>query len=353
MIYFLLLFLIVVLGIFFQPLNIKISNKVCDGQTFYVVIIGIFLIALCGLRGTEIGNDTGMYRYIFESMSHLDWKEYWKEYHYWEVGYYFLQFAVSRFWGYQIFLIIAAVLSIGPVVFIIHRYSADKVFSFVLYVCFTYYTFCFSMLRQGIALGFIMLAYHQIRQRNLKCFLILTMAAVSFHTSALLFLPIYWIDKIPYQRITILFSAFLMMAAYIFKDNLWLIATRFARQQYQAGIDAGGERMYLFMILTVILGFIYCSRFKGLYGYNKVLLYMQIFSVMIWPMTTINPAVARMYYYYHIFFILYVPELLISIKGKTERFIISSGYLLVAIYFLVNQIFPKGMKIQPYLFFWQ
>lgn len=350
MIYYILLLFVIILGINFKHIRIRCYEKRTDGQAIYVIIIGAVLILLCGLRHDGIGRDTEMYRYIYENMAHLRWGEYWKEYDY---GYYFLQFLISRFFGYRIFLFITAILSIAPVVFIIYKYSKNKIISFILYICFTYYTFCFSALRQAVAIGFIMLAYHQIRKKNLKVFLICTLTAILFHSSALMFLPIYLIDKIPYKKVTIVISCILMIMFYLFRDQFWSVATLFARQQYKAGIDAGGQKMYLFMILSVILGFMYRDGFTGKKSENRLLLYMQIFSVLIWPMATVNPAIARMYYYFHIFFILYVPELLYAIRERGERFFILTGYMCVAFYFLIDQIFAPLMKCNPYLFFWQ
>ena len=332
---------------------IKNKKERIDGALVYIIFWTIILILLCGLRRIDVGRDTMMYSIAYSKMqSRISWKDALDRYSYIEFGFYFLEFLVSRYFNYQVFLIICAIISILPVMIVIHRYSENKMISLVLYISFPYYTFSMSGIRQACALGIIMLAYIAVREKKLPMFLIFTFMACLFHTSAVLFLPTYWLDKIPYKKRTIYLSIVFLLTTFIFRGFLWNIASQFARQSYSAN-DAGGRLMYLFMILTIILGFYYRKNFVGENEEHKVLLYMQVISAAIWPIASVNSAIARMYYYHHIFLILYVPTLIKSIKRRFERLIISFGYLFVAIYFISTQVLPATFKFSPYFFFWQ
>ena len=207
-------------------------------------------------------------------------------------------------------------------------------------------------IRQACAIGIICLAYDAVREKKLVRYLIFVLLAVLFHTSAILFLPVYWINKIPYKKKTIYLAVAAMIMAYVFKGPLWKLLSVFARQQYSES-DAGGQMMYLFMILTVILGFLFRRSFIGEESDNRGILYMQVVAAILWPIASVNPAIARMYYYYHLFFILFVPLLIKSIPEWPIRLIVSTGYYGVGIYFLITQILKTSMMLSPYYFFWQ
>ncbi len=331
----------------------KIGRKY-RGDKIYVVSWGVILLALVAFRSKDVGRDTVMYEIIFQrAEGSVSLNGFLHEYVSTEYGYHILEYIVSRFAGYRTFIVIIACISIIPVLFVISKYSDDKPLSMILYLCFPYYTFCMSAMRQAAAMGCIAIAYYFVKEKKTICFIITCFVAYCFHSSAMLFLPIYWLDKIPYKQWTRIAAIATMVIAYIFRTTLWSIATLFARQQYFSN-KAGGQKMYLFMILSVILGFIFRKKFvENEKNSNKILLYLQMLSVMIWPMASINSATFRMYYYYHMFIILYVPIVLKSILSKDTRIVVKYGFVFVGVYFLCSQILPVQQGYNPYAFFWQ
>lgn len=366
MIYFGILLGIVVTA-FLCNKKIKISHSIVTGKKIYIILWGSILVLLVALRSTQVGNDTKMYEYIFNSLKQSSLFGEWMKISTFtsgtEYGFYFSAYLISRVFEFRIFLIFMALLSILPVIFVIYKYSDNVSISLMLYVCFAYYTFSMSGLRQSGALGFIMIAYYFMKEKRVIPYILFCIIAFSFHSSALLFLPVYWLVKIPNNWITRFLSIFAIAGCYVLRSALWNIASQFARQNYDV-YDAGGRMMYLFMILSVILGLYYKKRFadnngkqlspsENVFISDKELLYLQILAVMICPLSSVNAAISRIYYYYHIFFVLYVPNLLQSINKKNEKTIILIGYVVVALYFLLTQVFAKGQSYYPYYFMWQ
>ncbi len=339
------------------------SSKLNNSLLFFWLLV---LIALCGLRGIHIGKDTGMYRTLFnQAANYSSVLEYFSHYSYYEYGYYLLNYFFAHVTNYQVFLFVLSFISIVPYGFIIKKYSKNWALSLFLYIAFSYYNFCMTGLRQAVAMGFTAIAFHFIKQKDLKRYLLFIILAVLFHTSSLIFLPAYWINKIPLKKITLIISSALMVLAYLLKDTLWNIAKMFARQTFEE-IDSGGEKAYLFMILTIILGIIYRNMFMDNNNdsdastkkhktdhSNKLLLYLMIGSAIIWPIASYNTVLFRMYYYYHVFLILFVPELLEGIKDKIIRLVIATGYVLVGVYYIYSQILIEEVQYYPYKFFWQ
>lgn len=339
--------------------NIMLGTYRFQGRNVYVLLWGIFLILLCGLRSIDIGRDTSMYAYIFQSIKNKHTlQELFENYEYFEYGYYLLNYVVSRFVDYQGFLLVSAILSIGPVIYIVLKYSKQPWMSLLLYSCFQFFTFTMSGMRQAIAMGILMLAYDCMINKKLKQYLILCFIAIMFHSSAILFIPIYWIRNIPFKKNIGIFCGTFMALTYVFRKNLWSIATVFGRQQYESN-DAGGTMMYLFMILSIALGLLF--REGLIVGdqeneesvQNRVLLYLQVLAAMVWPIASGNSATFRMFFYYQIFMILYVPVVIKAIPDRLVKFIVTSGYIFVSFYFLTTQVLPFGMQVNPYYFFWQ
>ena len=196
-----------------------------------------------------------------------------------------------------------SVVSVVPFIFIIHRYSENKPLSLFLYVTFAYYTFSMSGLRQTGAMGFIMIAYHFMKERKIWKYLLFCGVAFSFHITALLFIPVYWIGKVPNNKVTRLLALLGVAAAYLLRGYIWNVVALFGRQQYEA-TATGGYFMYLFMLCTLMLGIYYHKAFIGtniknrdgltnLNITNKELFYIQVLSVMICPIASVNPALTE------------------------------------------------------------
>lgn len=347
--------------------RILIGKRSFSGTDVYIAIWGIVLVALVAFRSLEIGNDTKMYQYIYNSLSQSISFSNWIQDNWYtsgsDLGFYFSGYVLSKFLDFRWFLVIMAIISVLPFIFVIEKYSDNKPLSLFLYVSFSYYTFAMSGLRQAAAMGFILIAYHFMKKKCVWKYLVFCALAVLFHSSAVLFVPIYWIGKVPNNKITRFLALLGVAIAYILRDKIWQIALLFSRQQYEA-TEAGGFFMYLFMLGTVILGIYYYKPFVGDYAKknselsfacisNRELFYLQVLAVMLWPIASMNSALSRVYYYYHMFFIIFYPKVLKTISTRHERMVVYLLIFIVALGFFFTQVCNPIQKYVPYYFMWQ
>ena len=347
--------------------KLVIGNKKYTGTQVYMLFWGIVLVTLVALRSFEIGNDTKMYQYIFNSYSKSNSFSSWIEDNWYtsgtELGFYFLGYIVSSFVDFRFFLILMSFVSVVPFIFVIHKYSDNKPLSLFLYVTFAYYTFSMSGLRQAAAMGLIMIAYHFMREKKIWKYLLFCGVAFSFHTTALLFIPMYWIGKVPNNKVTIFLALFGAAAAYLLRGYIWNLALLFSRQQYEV-VESGGTLMYFFMLATVILGIYYYKAFIGnsrkyvkdlstVALDNRDLFYLQVLALMICPIASVNPAISRVYFYYHMFVLLYYPKLLKVIPKKVEKIMVYSFVFIMALGFFFTKVCDPIQKYVPYYFMWQ
>lgn len=352
MIYFTILSAIILI---FYPISqkkyIDINKvKTRSNSTSYIVIISTCLIIMLGLRGVNVGIDTPYYYNSFNSMAHFSLNEVIQRNI--EIGFSVFQYIISRLFGnFYIFNTIVAAMYVGVVSYIIKKYSSNPVLSYLFFIFFGFYSFAMSATRQTLAITLTLIAFDFIRQRKLWKFIFFCLLAVSFHSSAIVFLPAYWFNKLKVNRKTLLLFLFIGVALIFLKDQVRMLLNSYARLQYSS-IETGGQNMYIFFVISLILGILYRKSFVLKSESNKYLLYMIIATVILMPITQFHPAVMRLYFYYSIFQILYIPNLLYSIKDKAIRSIGSFLYVSVgAIWFFSSVLYST--KLVNYLFFWQ
>lgn len=355
------IYLVIILGIVLSApicnpyIKIKAIKKI-SGTKFYIVFWGTILVSLVALRSINVGNDTVMYEFIFNDIKNCNSIISWMKSAVYtgntEYGYYFLCFIISRFADFRFFMILTAILTISPFMYLIYKESKNIPLSLILFIGLPYYTFFMSGMRQAYALALIVPAYYFMKKKNLTMYIATIMLAYTFHTSSLIFLPVYWIGKIKNTAKTRTLLAVAIVLFWIFRNQIWSIAFLFARQQYGAN-DAGGEMMCVFLVLSAILGFYYRRNFLDKNNGEKELFYLQVLTAMIAPFSLINSALYRIYFYFNIFIIIYVPTLVRAIKEKNERYIIVGGYVFVSIMFLLKIVMNPEQHYYPYYFMWQ
>ena len=361
MIYWVLLAIFALL-IMFEECNIKFniikSHKV-SGKKLYIASVSIILVLIAGLRSTEVGADTEMYETLYNWCSEFNsFFEGWNSWHRSgvEVGYYTLEYIISRFFSFQAFLLVTSTISIIPVMLVIYRYSKNYWYSLFMYIAFGYFSFAMGGIRQACAMGICMLAYICAKEKKLFKFLMLIAVAMCFHKSAILFVPVYWIGKLRKNKVILPIFIILLCGSFILKNKLYAILNLFSRQAFDVATDQGGIRMFALMVFTVAIGWFYYNKFfskKKDYGEdNWTLLLMLSIAVIMWPIASVNAELNRMYYYYHIFIMLYLPNLIYSLK-RTDRYVIGMGFGAVACYYLYAYIICGQLHYAPYYFFWQ
>jgi|GEM_PF-5621599 len=322
----------------------------------YCVLITIVLVLIASLRSYKMGNDPSMYKYMFENVksSLKDIILMKQTMNQTEKGYIILENIISRtFGGFQWLMMIIATVYIVPIGILVKRYSKNPWVSFFIFVGFGFFTDSLSALRQALAVGLTVVAFMCIKNKKLKSYFIIVLMATSLHMSALFFMPIYWLRKIKYTKQIIIGSIIAIIATNIFKSPLFQFVNRFSRQVYDVNVNTGGNKLYIFIIFTVILCFIYGKAMIEENNDNKMIIYMMIITAIIYPILSFNPAVYRMFWYFFIYLIIFVPNLLSVVKDKAFKYLIFTGYMGMAICFLFGVCLRPASIMSPFIFFWQ
>lgn len=148
-----------------------------------------FLLLFVGLR-YNTGADWKMYTYVFDSipigMKKLGWEigfvGLMKTFYYLFGNYYVLQFAATLFLLFAVNRLYS-------------RYSSYPVLSISLFVFLFLFTILMAQVRQSIALGIVLLATPYIFDKKFLPFVVTVGIASLFHVSAVLALPLYFLNR--------------------------------------------------------------------------------------------------------------------------------------------------------------
>lgn len=338
--------------LWFQGVNKKVSRRFV-----YIVIVSIILVLFSGLRGLKVGCDTGLYYSLYCLAKDTDSFSFGlvsEARNGVEIGFFALEYLFSRFFSFQVFLIFTSALSILPIMLVIYKYSKNFWLSLFFYISFGYYSFAMGGIRQSIAIGFCMFMFHYSQQRKLGYYLFNFILACSFHVSAVLFFPIYFLTLFkPTKKIFFLFFIVFLIVV-LFRDSIFLFINQYSRQSFPEFENQGGLRMFIFMLSSALLGWYYLGSLKKdkTFSLNWSLLLIVSVPVLMWPIANINGELNRMYYYYHIFILLFFPNLIYVMRRK-EQLIFCSFFCLIGCYYLHAYIINGELLYSPYYFFFE
>jgi len=346
-IYIINLALIIILG------DIICLNKK-NGKKIFIILSCLQLILLVGLRSETVGRDT--YGYIHFYYQHVIntplnfgfFQEFSKE-----RGYYLLTKLISLIsTEYPLLLTITAAIPLVLMGIIVYRYSKDVVLSMATFVGLRSYAFLFTGTRQSIALGICFYSYRFIVEKRFIPFALCVLLAISFHLSAIAFLPAYFFSRIRLDAKNLTFLAGFAFLIYFLRNFLFLRVSSVLGYHYMMDTAYGGG-ISTIIVYSLILFFGLLHRKKILIKDSTAeLTFTYIFLSIILYIIGYNISVInRIAIYFGWFIILLLPHIVNIFKLGIDRMLVK--YLLYIIIFLQFLYFGPGFSLVPYKFFWQ
>ena len=213
--------------------------------------------------------------------------------------------------------------------------------SFFAFLTLGFYTKSFNVMKQMVAVSFIFASLPYINSRNFKMFFLNVILGGLFHTSALIFLPVYFVTLIKKEKI-------LLYLIIITNYNNIIQLLNYSEQYsiyvtYTTGIDSG-IATYLTIVLYIAMIFlIYLGRFKLK---NDKLILVLILSIPFLIASIFNNLFMRIALYFLSPLILLIPSYIETFNGKEKTTISVPIIVLLCIFYVLNVILLGG--IYPY-----
>ena len=321
------------------------------------IIIAVLITLLFGLRHPSMGWDLqygGAYGYLwsFKNISTMTLKEAfltnWLNY---EKGYVVFNKLISYLSHDEQFLLFCcAVLSIMPIGYLIKKCSRDSSFSYLVYLGLPCFLMPFSGLRQGIAIGLCCLNYVNIKEKNLKRFLILLLITCGFHYSAFVFALAYPLYHVKIDRKIRIASLIGLVIVYVLRYQLFSTLSLLFKSNAVAQDNGAFTLLFVFVLV-----YVFCFIFIDETDYESSgFLNIFFLACVCQCFGGIYSIALRVGYYFMPAIIIALPNAINYMKNRNNYLI--SKYL-VGFIFIIYGLYAirtsSWAEAYPYFFFWE
>ena len=314
-IYYIAIAIILALGLLTET---KFPTKA--GKITYLVICGILLAFIAGVR-YETGHDYYSYLGVYTNICNADMSQFFSYGK--EPGFFLWCKLLSLFsTHFQWFYIATAVLTTALIMIYIYRESTSPTVSVFIYVTFTFYYWSLNLVRQSLAAAISIFSIQFIKKKKLVPFLLVVLLAASFHKSALIMLPVYFIAQIKFgwKPVTIFGAA--AVVAYIFAPNIVAFVGKYLYNgAYSIGSYYAQGASILYGILPVFVfaaAWCFKKKYVGTDATNSVDLNLLFYASVISLFITRVFIVERFAFYMFLPAIVIIPNMLATLKISPE-----------------------------------
>lgn len=321
-------------------------------MTYFMIALGLFV----GFGDMLGGYDRYIYGELFDSMADVThsggnpWTSYAFGFYGGEFGYGTFCALLSYVTGNRyIFILIATMVIYALLIVSLRQYVDNAPFAVVVFMGLWFF-FTFTYLRQVIGCTVVWLSIRYIVERDLGRFLLVWFIAFSFHNSALIFLPMYWVPIRKYPKewvMGVMAAAFLiglspipqgMFAAYGEMDEGRINAAGYSE-------DAGFRWAYL--IEAVFFLYVILTNYRNLSNRAKDVVMLNIALVfcailLIFVRSENGGRVGWM-------FMIGVMCTMANICVKNNKVLKNGALMVVVCFFLFFRILNAwGIQLSPY-----
>ena len=329
----------------------------------YIWLSCLLMFALCGLRDVySIGIDSATsYVSIFRRLGETDWADIPQGNN---MGFTYLLKLCHTLTGgdYQRFYMLYTAFFMVIFGRFVSKYSPSPVQSFCYFWGLLCYIFLFDGIKQGIAMGFITLAFDAIVEKKPLWFALLVYIAWWFHAPALIFAPAYLIAMMKPGRMYLLFLAALLAFTYSFRDRILELMLEF----YDTTIY-DYEMRFLANKVIIMLGIVAAALVlrppeedDRVYG---ILLQFMGIAVVIQTFASYNNTFERLANYYFQFCVAFIPLVfqtdtrrsqLLDIKTEAmAKQLAPWAFCAFGVWRFANYITSNAWAWLPYRFFFE
>lgn len=377
--YNILLFLIGFFYIILNYYNENINNSKCNqlsaksitinSKKVYLLLIFIPMILISALRSVNIGNDTDTYHQLYITASAMNWNDFIDMNNIrWEKGFLILNVILSNISSNpQLIVALSSIISLFLVFRFIYNYSENPALSIFLFITMRFFFFFMSNIRQSLAISIILLSYDYIIKKKFIPFMICVLLAAQFHSTAIVFLLAYFLEKIKNNKKVIAFIITITFVAFLKFDAFMNLAFKISPGRYSNYVnttyfqDATNLANILNFLVTIVLIIFFInaisltkdeknSMFNKKKDNNELFFYFLLISVCCGLLAIRFGMFGRIQHYFNIFSIIIVPSIVKRFKRNNERIFIL--FLIIVCFFSYNQIImifrPEWQHIYPY-----
>src|SRR5699024_6886954 len=337
-----------IISVFFLLFSKLFLNKSILYNRFYVFICLLIPSILAGLR-YKVGTDYEAYVLIYNKVNGLSYLEFLQTNNY-EIGFFTLEKIAMWTGDVKILFFLSSFITLFFIYLALkqHINIFPITLGYMLYI-FTIFPDSLNAVRQQLAIAIVVYSLKYIFDKKLYKFLLFTLLASTFHITALIVLPFYFLfhysknrldtkDKYKtFLRGIMLLCITLFIVSYgYFLDLIVTLSSIDRFGEYSQEIGTGNNRVVVlgFFILLFILSM--KNRLIHIDHRNKLYIYFLIVGFILSLASIWNPIISRMASYFDISLIFLVPAIVANLETRLGRYL---GGLLVCFYSITYFVF--------------
>jgi hypothetical protein len=301
----------------------------------FLVVTGIELALIAGLRSVSVGRDSVEYCSIFYDVLNTQ-SIFLLKSHMEKTFLVYVQMLTYLFNSHISLFLVTAFLVVFSNIRLIWKYSEIPLLSVLIYisaVSFGYYVLSMSFLRQALAIAISFFAFDAVLKRKPLKFICLIILAMAFHKSAVVLLILYPISKIKFKLLFV-FLGIAIVPIIIFSVQhiqFFFSSYLFWDLKFDSHLNLNFIIKMLFSFSILI--FVYFSTRKHLNNnvYLNTLCWIMLFAfiVEIIPLTSAKMLFFNRVLYFASFYIIAIPTAIKFVNDRKLQLFISYFVFLV------------------------
>ena len=228
---------------------------------------------------------------------------------------------------YRSLLLVINLLMTGVVLWFVKRYSPLPWMSLFFYLTLQFFEHSMNLFRQSIAATICLLAYPFLKRRKLLPFVLVVLLAAAFHTSALFFLPFYWILNWKCDGRLLGGLALAAVPVYLFSNRAAQLVTQYLFPNYAGYIGsrywAGlGYRYAIFPILYFAAAWLTRRWLLAERQENRILINSSFYVMLLYVFSIHHMILERFSIYLFPYAMLLLPKMVVSVpavQGESKK----------------------------------
>lgn len=326
------------------------------------------------LRKETVGIDMSGYKQMYELVGNLSWSDF--NFVYFEKGYILLTKVFAKLGcSFQLFLIVIYAFISLSLYYFIKRYSKDVMLSLLIYICYQFFIFNLSGLRQAIATAICLVAFSFLEDRKIRSTIVcilLILLAFFVHRSAAIFILVPFAVRIKITPVKLGGYLCACIAALVLRSNVSaFLNSNFSSYETASEISIGGN--FILILGVAIFSYFtichtsYTKRYisvendstcsmeankKHLFDIDYSSTILMFIAVLLYLLLT-GSTMLRAVMYVSIFIIILLPNIIKRYTNKGGHLIKYVIIILMLAIFYFKELSINQFNILPYYFFWQ
>ena len=340
----------------------KSSSKASsNSKILYLLITTIYFGLLCGFRDLSVGWDTNTYYEEFIVRLPDNFWEYKNYDGRLEPGFVILSLIIKLLGGgFQSLLIVSSLFIMGSACCFIYRHSTNVLLSVFILLCFPFYYSSFDIIRHFIGTAFILLGYKYVLNRSFVKYLLFVLLACQFQKSSVIFIFLYFIPLLRFNKTTLLISIICTAFAYFSFDKIFS-SSLFSFLGYNMGSyegwfnsEAGGIKTAFMYFMVYIIVYLAYENLRCKTSVEETGIIYILFLLMFSIVFIRNHMIIRFIMSFIAFLSIYVPIILDKSKARSKQKVslLLKSFVFIGLVYHAFMLLTSWQKVVPYIPYW-